>query len=189
MQIQHAPNVELPVFGAVNRLMGNIMNYYFHGVPTAEAPFPDQIPKNEVKVVSRWQKGIEPPMVFPEVDKSSGAVAFQTKDDRHMRSYIITLNAITEGINADNDAGELQEAAKEALRLAVLEQWYFPGSGSLAYIENSSPPSRVSDWATSTGVVQMASLPEHWARWESIHRIMVRPPREASNKFIRNRKV
>lgn len=184
MQIQQAPSVELPVFGSVSKLMINVMNYYFHGVPTSEAPYPDQ--QEGVKVVSRYQKGILPPMVFPEVDKSSGAVAFQTKDDRHMRSYIITLNTITEGINADSDAGELQEAGKEALRLAVLEQWYFPDSGSISYIENSSPPSRVSDWATSTGVVQMASLPEHWARWESIHRIMVRPPREATNKFIRN---
>ena len=63
----------------------------------------------------------------------------------------------------------------------------YPDLGYLNHMNLWSQAARVSDYATSTGVVQYASLPNGVVRYESIYQFIVRPVERGmtDNPFLR----
>lgn len=169
------PSTNLPVFGSVNDLLTGVLRAYFAG--------------QDVHIGTLLSEGLtdnHKPVIIARRDRRSGGNTASSSDDRFYRSTIIAVETLTYGADADDDGEMLQEAVNRALRAAQQSQLVIPDGGSISAIENSTDPARVSDWATSTGVVQYASLPKGWVRYESIYRIIVRPPLQgtAINPFI-----
>lgn len=162
-----------PVFGEVDKLLLDLFREAFDGM--------------NVHVGTRFSEKLHPPMVLARNEKRSGSAFITRGDSRFVKPELITLNTFGEGVNADKLAGQLQEACRIALMDAWQTQRYFPGSGTISTLELASPGSRVSDFATSTGVVQYAALPAGWERYESVWRLQIRPPKqsEIDNPFIR----
>lgn len=153
-----------PAFGPVEDLLLQIFRRYFASHP-------------EVHVYSEFEIGMAVPAVVGRADRRSGITAFHTTtDDRFLKPAVIAVSAFCDGPNADDDASHLIEACRLALRRAHLEQWVIPGVGHIALVDNSTPATRTTDWATSTAVVQYASLPKGMARYEGIFRLLIRPP-------------
>lgn len=162
-----------PAFGPVEDLLKEVLGRYFASIPA-------------VNVSTEFYEGMPLPAVIARADRRSGTVAFHTTtDDRFMKPAVISISAICDGPNADKEASDLIEACRLAMRRAQMEQWVVPGIGHISVVDNSTPASRVSDWATSTAVVQYASLPLGTVRYEGIFRILIRPPKSgADNPFI-----
>lgn len=162
----------LPVFGAAEDLLLGIFREYFQG--------------KDVTVTSEFSEGLALPAVVARADRRSGTTSFQTKDARFLRPVIISVSTIASGADADLLASQLSEATKLALLQAQLTQQVVPNAGYISYIENSTPPTRVSDWQTSTAVVQYASLPKGATRYEAVYRLMIRPPEQITinNPFV-----
>jgi hypothetical protein len=125
------------------------------------------------------------PAIVARRDRRSGTLALHSRDDRFMQSIILMVTTITNGPDADEEGEELQEMCRYALRQAQQMQLSIPGSGSIAVMEVSTNPARVSDWATSTSVVQYTSLPKNAVRYEQIVRLLLRPPAQSTitNRF------
>ena len=125
------------------------------------------------------------PFVLVRSNQRTGNEGVRSADERFMRTVSIGIETITTGLNAENDGYELQESCRLALLWAQREQLTIPGVGSIASFIRSNDISRVSDYATSTGVVQYASLPKGAVRHEAIYQMMMRPPLGgASNKYL-----
>ncbi len=168
-------SAKFPVFGSVNDLMTGVMRAYFAG--------------QDIHIGTLLSEGLTDdhrPVIIARRDRRSGADAGRSGDDRFVRSTIVAVETLTYGADADDDGEMLQEAAWRALRWAQQTQIVIPDGGSISEIENRTEPARVSDWATSTGVVQYASLPKGWVRYESIYRLIIRPPIQANviNPFV-----
>lgn len=161
-----------PVFGSAEELLLGVLRKFFEG--------------KGVHVGTLFSPGLEPPVVMVRRERRSGAVGMRGYDERHLQASIISINTITSGVDADELCEELQEACRLAIRQAQLDQTVIPGAGHISRIESSIMPSRVSDWATSTGVVQYAALPKGWVRYEAIYLLMLRPPDQTAvnNRFI-----
>lgn len=166
------PDVHIPMHGSVDELILKVLGDFFaeHGI----------------HVGSLYSEEIEPPMILARAERRSGGMADSIHDDRFLYPALISVSTITSGVDADQIGEELQEAVRIALRQAQLDQIVVPNGGTISQITNNSLPSRVSDYATSTGIVQYASLPQGWVRWESIWRIVVRPPEQSTitNRFL-----
>lgn len=162
----------LPVFGSAEELVLGVLRKFFEG--------------KGVHVGTLYSPGLEPPIVMVRRERRSGSVGLRGYDDRHLQSAIVSINTITSGIDADELCEELQEACRLAIRQAQQNQTVIPGAGHISLIESSIMPSRVSDWATSSGVVQYASLPKGWVRYEAVYLLLVRPPDQSlvNNRFI-----
>ena len=162
----------LPVFGSTDDLLLGIFHKFFEG--------------QGVHIGTLWSEDLQPPIIMARRERRSGTISNKSSDDRFLQPAIVAVNTITAGLDADEEGEELQEACRIALRQAQQTQLVIPDAGVISRIENSSPTSRVSDWATSTGVVQYASLPKTWVRYESIYRLLIRPPAQHSitNRFI-----
>lgn len=160
------------MFGSAEELLLGILRQFFEG-------------KN-VHVGTLFSPGLEPPFVMVRRERRSGSVGLRDYDDRHLQSAIISINTVTSGIDADELCEELQEACRVAIRQAQQNQVTVPGAGHIASIYSSVTPSRVSDWATSTGVVQYAALPKGWVRYEAVYLLLIRPPDQAlvNNRYI-----
>lgn len=139
-----------------------------------------------VTVRTQWTQGLAPPIILARRERRSGTVSNRVKDERFLEPAIVAIETITDGVDADEVGEELQEAVRAVLREAHLNQTVIPNGGAINRMEISSLPSRVSDWATSTGVVQYAQLPDGQVRYESILRILVRPPHPSTitNRFL-----
>lgn len=164
---------DLPIFGSGDELMAGIFRRYFARVP-------------DVGVHYQYSEDLKPPFIVAKHERKSGTMGLPTEDDRFLRAMVFGVVTITSGPDADALGEQLQEACAQAIRTAHQEQWVIPNGGSISVVENSSLPTKVNDWATSTSVVQYASLPEGWARYESIYRLLVRPPRQdtITNPYI-----
>lgn len=162
-----------PDFGPIEDLVNGIFARYFVTHP-------------EVTVTTSLYEGMQLPVVFARADRRSGVTAFHSgTDDRFMKAAVIAVSSICDGINADEEASHLNEACRLALNQAVAQQWVIPGAGHLVLVDNSTPATRAADWATSTAVVQYASLPAGLVRYEGIFRLLVRPPVGGSrNPFL-----
>jgi hypothetical protein len=158
-----------PDFGPIEDLIKQIFERYFATVPN-------------VHVYTEFSEGMQMPAVIGRADRRSGITAFHsTTDDRFLKPAVIAVSAFADGINADEEASQLAEACRLALRRAQMEQWVIPGIGHISVVDNSTPATRTTDWATSTAVVQYASLPKGAARYEGIYRLLVRPPVGGTN--------
>jgi hypothetical protein len=125
------------------------------------------------------------PAIICRHERRSGTVSHDPADSRYLKPIIVSINTITSGLEAEADGDQLQEMCRVALVEAQLKQTAFPGLGHISNIENSTVASKVSDWATSTGVVQYAALPKGAVRYESIFRLIIRPPTSGgvNNRF------
>lgn len=166
-----AENVETPHFGSIDELLRGIFERFFAG--------------QDVHIYSIYSEHMQTPAIVARRDRRSGTLAMHTKDDRFMMPAIVQVSVLTEGVDADEMAEELSEMCRYALRQAQQRQISIPGCGHIAAIEESTHPSKVADWQTSTSVVQYASLPKNATRVEAIYRILVRPPAQdqITNRF------
>ncbi|GAA1411906.1 hypothetical protein AUR04nite_00530 [Glutamicibacter uratoxydans] len=139
-----------------------------------------------VHVYPGFEDDMELPAVVPLISRRSGEAAFLGHDIGEMRVALLELNTITEGPDADSDCHDLQEACRKLIVEAWLNQTEVPGVGVINRITNTIIGSAVSDWQTSTGVVQYANLPAGAQRFEAVYRLLIRPPRSSKpvNRFI-----
>lgn len=167
--MQHASST--PYFGSVDELLKEIFTKFFAG--------------QDVYIYTVFSENMQTPAIIARRDRKSGTLALATKDDRFMQSAIVMISTITDGPDADEMGEELQEMCRYALRQAQQLQVSVPGCGSIAVMEESMHPAKVSDWQTSTSVVQYASLPKNAARYETVVRLLIRPPAQdtITNRF------
>lgn len=162
----------IPIFGSADELMLGILRPFFAG--------------QEVHIGTLFASGLEPPVIIARRERRSGTQVIDVRDDRFVQAAVVSINTITAGIDADEIGEELQEACRIAIRQAVINQTVVPGAGHITRLENAIVPSRVADWATSTGVVQYSSLPKGWVRYESVYRLIIAPPSQelSTNRFV-----
>lgn len=86
------------------------------------------------------------------------------------------IHAYTANPDGDMAAAVISEAVRVAMHRAWREHWSDPDLGTVTKLTMYSEPSREPDWATSTGPVQYADLPEGAWRYETRYRITVRRP-------------
>jgi hypothetical protein len=161
----------LPYYGSVDELVREVLTKFFQG--------------QDVHVYTLFSENMQTPAVVARRERRSGTLALHSGDDRFMMSAIVAVTVITSGVDADEEGEELIEMCRYALRQAQQRQYSIPGCGSIAVLEESTHPSKVADWQTSTSVVQYASLPKNASRYESIYRLLVRPPAQdtITNRF------
>lgn len=96
------------------------------------------------------------------------------KDQRAVapRTEQVVIHALCDGPNAEKDAELLSEAARVALLDSINQ--VVPGKGHIVSVDPISLPSRSPDWATSTGPVQYASLPDGVERYEAKYEVTYR---------------
>ena len=97
-------------------------------------------------------------------------------DPRFIDSGPVRINVFCEGPDADVEAFLISEAIRVMMLEASLERWNFPGLGSIVNITMSVEPADVNDWATATGIVQFADLPENVIRFETVYQLTIRRP-------------
>lgn len=170
------PDMLLPNFGPVEDLLLNILRDYFSGT--------------DITVASVFREGMTLPAIVARQDKKSGTSNIYASDPRFFRVALVSVDVVCEGPDADQDASLLHEAVKDALVNAWFSQLIVEGVGYIAKIENIGTPSRSADWATSTGVVQYASLPQGAVRFDNTFRLFIRPDQDQTrarefNPFLR----
>ena len=97
-------------------------------------------------------------------------------DPRFIDSGPVRINVFCAGPDADVEAFLISEAIRVVMLEASLERWNFPGLGSIVNITMSTEPADVNDWATATGIVQFADLPEGVIRFETVYQMTIRRP-------------
>lgn len=164
--------VQIPIFGSTDELLLSVFQEFFQG--------------QEIHIGTLFSEDIQPPMIIARAERRSGTIGNVVSDDRYLHPVIISVSTITDGVDADEMGEELQEAVRIALRQAHLNQVVVPNGGSISQITNASMPVRVSDYATSTGIVQYAGLPAGQVRYESIWRLILRSPPQSTitNRFL-----
>lgn len=160
-----------PVFGSADELMRQLFENFFAGM--------------DIHVYTTFSEHMQTPAIVARRDRRSGTLALHSKDDRFMQPVIMMVSTVTSGVDADEEGEELQEMCRYAIRQAQQRQTMFPNGGSIAVLEASTHPAKVSDWQTSTSVVQYASLPKGAIRYEAIFRLLIRPPAQSTitNRF------
>lgn len=168
-----------PAFGPIHRLGLGILRPWFAGVVVGGGPVHvgSLIPENMSSKL---------PFIMVRSDRRSGLAIRASDDERFMKSSRLSIETFTSGLNAENDGYDIQESVRLALWDAWSKQTTVPDAGSISTILSASEAARVTDYATSTGVVQYASLPKGAVRTEAIYEVFVRPPEQSSikNPFI-----
>lgn len=95
-------------------------------------------------------------------------------DQRFLASGTLVVHTFAEGLDADEDAALLGEAVREVLTTSINK--VKPGLGHLTMVDPISLPSRSPDWATATGPVQYADLPDGVERYEAKYELAWRRP-------------
>lgn len=164
-------SIDIPVFGNTDGLLMAIFRQFFAG--------------QQIQIGTLFVEGMATPAIIARRERRSGNGEARASDDRFLEPAVVSINTLTSGLEAESDGAALQEMCRIALRQAQQRQLTFPGLGHISAIENSTAASRVSDWATSTGVVQYATLPKGVVRYESVFRLLIRPPVTGSvnNRF------
>lgn len=162
--------LKAPDFGSADELFAAIFKQFFAG--------------QGIYVGTVFEVGMPIPAIVTRRERRSGTQGIGTNDERFLRSVVMSVNTLTEGVDADSDGEMLSEMCYRALLEAQANQIVIPGHGHINKVINSSTIARESDWATSTGVVQYASLPKGIVRYETIYRCLLRPPvAGVNNKF------
>lgn len=171
--------IHYPAFGPIHRLGIGVIREWFAGMEVEGRP---------ITVGSRIPADMSDklPFVMVRADRRSGKETTRSKDERFLQASLLSVETFTTGVNAESDGYDIQESCRLALWGAWRDQISIPDAGSIAAIESSSGAALVSDYATSTGVVQYASLPKAAARTEAIYQLFVRPPSQSTivNPFI-----
>lgn len=164
-------SIDIPVFGNTDALLMAIFRQFFAG--------------QDIQIGTLFVESMRTPALIARRERRSGNGEARNADDRFVEPAVVSINTLTSGLEGDADGAALQEMCRVALRQAQASQLTFPGLGHISTIENATAASRVSDWATSTGVVQYATLPKGVVRYESVFRLLIRPPVTGSvnNRF------
>lgn len=162
---------DTPLFGSVDDLVHAVFKDYFTGV--------------DVRIHTTFSEHMAMPAIVSRRDRRSGTIALHSKDERFMLPAILMVSTLTAGVDADADGEALQEQCRHALFRAQQMQLEIPGCGSIAVVQGSTHPAKVSDWQTATSVVQYAALPKGACRYEAIYRVLIRPPIQSTihNRF------
>lgn len=113
---------------------------------------------------------------FILVRKNHG-MGINNGDPRFFSEGDVSIHTYTGGPDGDQDGGILSEAVRVVLHNAWQNNWHRPDLGSIVRIKMIEEPSRQADWATSSGPVQYADLPNGWYRYETVYNVRVRKPR------------
>lgn len=165
-----------PVFGDVELLTKRILVDHFALVEKAGGPY--------VQIASSYQQNMQTPLVLAINTRRTGLDAYGNNDEMFMRSAIMEINTVTDGIDAETDGIQIHESVKQALVTARLKQTHYPGLGILNDVSSPLTATRQTDWATSTGPVQYSKLPEGAVRYEARYKMIIRPSYEHHNKFL-----
>lgn len=171
--------VAYPAFGPIHRLGLKIIRDWFAGMEVDGRPITigSRIPADMSDSI---------PFIMVRAEKRSGKETTRSNDERFLRASQLSIETFTSGVNAENDGYDIQESCRLAIWNAWSEQIVVPDAGSIASVIRTSGAALVSDYATSTGVVQYASLPKAAARTEASFELMIRPPEQSTivNPFI-----
>jgi hypothetical protein len=118
----------------------------------------------------------DPPPHFVLVRRLPGDHSW-AGDARFTDEGRIQIHTFTQDPDGDWKGAMLSEAARVILKKAWLDHVTIPGLGSIIEIDLWAEPGRVPDWATSTGPVQYADLPQGYWRYQSTYKIQIRKPR------------
>ena len=127
-----------------------------------------------VKVGSKIAKSQKFPFILARRDHFSGT---WDGDERFVDFARIKIDTFCEDPDGDEDAALLAEAVRVAIRDAARRPKVYPGLGHITYSEMITAPRRSPDWATSSGPVQYADLPEGVWRYETEFDVEIRKPR------------
>lgn len=123
----------------------------------------------DVHVQSLIQNDQGFPLVIP---RRSGDWGEWEGDPRFLDAGQVSIHSYCEGIDGDSDAALLSEAVRVVLRDSI--NVTVPGRGHLTKVKMTSAPRRVADWATATGPVQYADLPNGVWRYETVYNVEIR---------------
>lgn len=126
---------------------------------------------SQVEVITRYSKDQGFPVILLRRIDSWGR---PDRDDRFVQTHQVVVHTLCNGLNAEEDASLLAEAAKVVLTNSVNK--VMPGLGHVTMVDPISLPNMAPDWATSTGPVQYADLPTGVVRYEGIYEVAFRRP-------------
>lgn len=175
--IQDRQRSALPVFAPCEDLIVAVLQDYFAG--------------KFITVSSEFYEGMETPAVVVHQHSNTGDGSTY-RSWRFTANTVISIDVLTLGPDADQEAGQLHEAVRLALYESLFDSKVYPGLGHLTKVTHGTRPTRVNDWATSSGAVQYASLPNDAARHEAVYRIRYAPDADQSrveNPFVRQRQA
>lgn len=144
-------------------------------------PLEDEIPGLIIR--SLIPDGVTCPFVLVRREPgaySSASFGF-AGDDRFLMRSVVKVNTFTADPDGDAKGALLQDVIRRRLSACHHRQVVVPEMGSIARIQTSAPAQRVSDWATSTGVVQYANLPKGAHRYEATYGLVVRAAHTTRN--------
>jgi hypothetical protein len=133
------------------------------------ALIPDRLGGVEVKT----KVSTDPSYPFVLV-RSNGSWGTWSGDERFLDAAHVFIQVYCDGVNSDEDAANLSEAIRVILRDS--KNVVIPQRGHITSCEMVSRPRRAPDWATSTGPVQYADLPNNLCRYETEYHITIRKP-------------
>ena len=137
-------------------------------------PLEDLVPN--LKVRSLIEPNFSPPYVFARAIVGAWSTnSFGTDDRRFLQGRLLDVQAFTEGPDGDTSADALLELCWQQLWSAKVNGTKVPGVGYITYLRTVTPPRRVPDWASSTGVQQYANLPKGYTRYQTTLGIVHRP--------------
>lgn len=165
-----------PVFDDAELLVYRILVNHFALVEQAGGPF--------VQVASSYEQNMQTPVVLAINTRRTGLDAYGNNDEAFLRSAIMEINVVTDGLNAESDAVQIHESVKQAFIISQRQQIHYPELGILNTVSSPLTATRQTDWATSTGPVQYSKLPEGTVRYEARYKMIIRPPYEHNNKFL-----
>lgn len=156
-----------PAFGHPQLLGKRVLDHWFRGLPDGARPL--------VVTTIPYELEGKLPMVMVRSDRRSGDPLQGSRDVRFVQSAPLSFEAFTHGVDAEDDGYQLVESCRLAMLWAWRTQFLVPGVGSINKVSHVGAIARVSDFATSTGVVQYASLPKSAVRHEMNMRVLIRP--------------
>lgn len=97
-------------------------------------------------------------------------------DHRFIDHAAIAIHVFTNDPDGDEKGALISEAIRVALWDASHKQVMYPNLGYLLTMRMTTEPTRQTDWATATGPVQYANLPEGTFRYQTNYTLKIRRP-------------
>lgn len=165
-----------PVFGNSEDLIAAILRPHFERLIEMGGP--------RVHLYFDYATDMLTPAVIVLNTRRTGIEAYETQADEHVRSAILEVLTIAEGLNAEKDAADLQESVRHALLDAWRRQIVIPNYGVINKVTTPTFATRQTDWASASGPVQYAKLPHGASRYEARYRLLIRPSLTYDNQFL-----
>lgn len=136
-------------------------------------PLSDKVPG--CVVASQIQSGVRLPLILVRhiAGLGNGIATATNTDVRFERISAVTVETFTANPNGDEKGETLQWLAIRQLFQSIGQT--VPGLGYLSNVRIAINPHRETDWQSSTGAVQYASLPKGCHRYESTLGVRYRP--------------